>query len=477
MTLGGTSVPVASSPGQFVLAEDVRAVPSEWVRATCQGWSLWHCRHLPVRSIVDQEGTPVGWLLGDAIPRPGADPGPWRTSETCGAPAFIHALESALEDLAGKYVAIVLNASAARVYPDPGGILSVVYNATERTVASTVRFATTAPHHDTELAEALDIPNRDRYFPFGLTPDRRVRRLLPSHFLELQTFRSVRYWPTLSLFRATRDADGVVAAIGSCLRENVETMSASGPLRISLTAGRDSRSVLAAARLLHPRIVCYTFGLPDPRTQIDCRVARRIARQVGLRHEVVPWVDPSPRDLEEWQERTGGCVGGRVWRLASTRKQLTGPGVRASGLCGEVGRGFYWRAEDFDGLAFSPEELISRLGLPANGRLHGEAEQWLAGLPVTERPDVLDLLYVEQRLGCWAGPQQYGDEGNVKSAPPLCDRRLFNLMLSLSCEYRFAQRLSSDLIATLWPELLTIPFNQEIGLRRTVATLRTWALR
>jgi hypothetical protein len=96
---------------------------------------------------------------------------------------------------------------------------------------------------------------------------------------------------------------------------------------------------------------------------------------------------------------------------------------------------------------------------------------------VTERPDVLDLLYVEQQLGCWAGPQQYGGQAPVKSAPPFCDRRLFDLMLSLPCEYRFAQRLAPDLIAKLWPELLMIPFNQDIGLHRAVATLRTWARR
>ena len=166
--------------------------------------------------------------------------------------------------------------------------------------------------------------------------------------------------------------------------------------------------------------MCYTFGLPDQRAQVDCRIARRITRQVELPHEVVPWVEPSPRDLEEWLERTGGCVGGAIRRLASTAKQLSVTGVRASGLCGEVGRAFYWRAGDFDdGRALSPEEIISRLNLPANGRLQTEAGRWLATLPATERPDVLDLLYVEQRLGCWAGPQQYGAQTSVKSAPPL----------------------------------------------------------
>ena len=165
----------------------------------------WHCPHLSIRSIVDQEGTPVGWLLGDAIPRPGADPGPWRISDRCGDPAFIHTLESALEDLAGRYVAVVLNDPAMRLYPDPGGSFqSFTTRPNARYPASTVRFATGVPHHDTELTAVLDIPNRDGYFPFGLTPDRRVRRLLPSHFLELQTFRSVRYWPRCPSFERPR---------------------------------------------------------------------------------------------------------------------------------------------------------------------------------------------------------------------------------------------------------------------------------
>ena len=95
------SAPLASFPRQFVVAEDLRAVPSEWVRETCQGWSLWHCPHLSIRSIIDQEGKQVGWLLGDAIPRPGADPGPWRISERCGDPAlhrFICMFSSRLEE-------------------------------------------------------------------------------------------------------------------------------------------------------------------------------------------------------------------------------------------------------------------------------------------------------------------------------------------------------------------------------------------
>jgi len=304
-----------------------------------------------------------------------------------------------------------------------------------------------------------------------LTPDLRVCRLIPNHFLDLTTFQCVRYWPapaTSAVFGSVREPAGVVSALATRLRENVEILARSGPLHLSLTAGRDSRMVLAASRRFMSQIECYTFRLAG--AQLDLRIARVIARRFRFRHYAVAWVEPSAQDQQEWQERTGRCVGGSAWHLASTLKQLQGSAIRTSGLCGEVGRSYYWRVADLERRSLSPEEVVSRLHLPATTRLHAQAEAWLVKLPLNEVPHVLDLLYMEQRLGCWAGPKQYGQPG-IRSVPPLCDRRLFELMLSLPCEYRFAQRLAPDLIAHLWPELLRVPFNRDTGLRRVLGDL------
>jgi hypothetical protein len=218
--------------------------------------------------------------------------------------------------------------------------------------------------------------------------------------------------------------------------------------------------VLAATRGLRPNVACYTFRLPDRKAAIDTRVAGAIARRAGLRHEIVEWVEPTPSDLETWQERTGHCVGGRVWRLVTTQRRLE-KGLRLSGMCGEVGRSYLWRPDDLEAGAITAPHLVERLHLPLHPRICAEAEAWLDSLPAKAPPDVLDLLYLEQRLGCWSGPQAYGQEAG--SVAPMCDDRVFESMVALPWHYRFDQRLATDVIEHLWPELLAFPFNREPG--------------
>jgi hypothetical protein len=67
---------------------------------------------------------------------------------------------------------------------------------------------------------------------------------------------------------------------------------------------------------------------------------------------------------------------------------------------------------------------------------------------------------MEQRLGCWAGPQAYGLE--TASLAPMCDQQVFESMVGLPWRYRFEQRLAVDVVSHLWPDLLAFPFNREL---------------
>jgi hypothetical protein len=409
----------------------------------------------------------VGCLLGEAVLEPGSGE-VLQVAESVQSPAFVRSLEVAIQMSAGKFVAIVVT-PFARVYTGPGAMLGVVFNATERCVASSLLLAATISDPDKDLREALDIPHQDRVYPFGLTPDRRVRRLLPHHYLDLESFQSTRWWPTRKAAFATEtEPSRVVDKIVERLRQQVVRIAGDQPVAISLTAGRDSRMVLASARHLFPKITCYTFGLPDANARLDCRAAAALARRAHIEHRVLPWIAPGETDLQDWQVRTGHCVAGRVWQLVSTQSQL-GDGIRLSGIGGEVGRCFYWRRQDLNGAKLSGEELIRRLRLPLHPHLISLSESWLASLPANEAPDVLDLLYIERRLGCWAGPQGYGHRTSARC--PFVDQRVFELMLSLPWAYRFEQKLAVDLISRLWPELLAYPFNQEFGLRRVLKSV------
>jgi hypothetical protein len=106
------------------------------------------------------------------------------------------------------------------------------------------------------------------------------------------------------------------------------------------------------------------------------------------------------------------------------------------------------------------------------------AEAWLEGLPPGFRAraaDVLDLAYVEQRLGCWQAPSTYLFPGRRYVSNPMAEAFAIETMLRLPESYRASGMLQRDMVAYGWPELLAVPFNEPTGwlrLRREAGRAR-----
>ena len=126
----------------------------------------------------------------------------------------------------------------------------------------------------------------------------------------------------------------------------------------------------------------------------------------------------------------------------------------------------YWNKYDTTSSALSESILLKKIGIPAISELKKRASQWLQELPTKNSLTILDLFYLEQTLGCWAGPLHYGLVSNGFVVSPFVHRKIFEIMLSLPPEYRRNQLLARDLISTQWPELLYFPFNEYIGIKK-----------
>jgi hypothetical protein len=465
--------------GQFACSQRTDALPDGGRTESLRGWTLARCASLPARNVVDAAGAHVGWLLGWPIDADGlCSPAALTVPALAGIPSFSGTLESTVSRLAGRFAVIVLSDGLRRVYLDPCGQLGVVYNSAERTIASSLILAVREPAPARPLAAAMNIPAQDNWYPFGLTPDRHVRRLLPNHFLDLHSFETCRHWRGDEARGAGSDIDALVAAIASRLRSNVESLAREQPLLIPLTAGRDSRMLLAAARRVLDRTAFFTTELPDDTARRDCRVARRSARRFGLCHAVLDWQTPSGAELEEWQVRTGRCVAGRTWREVRTRRQCDSTRLVLPGLCGEIGRSYYWRRGDAAADGLSADALLQRLRLPHAEPLVENAAAWLRDFTGANVADTVDHAYIEQRLGCWAGPSHYGHVHNACTLP-LSDRAIVSATLRLPYAYRAARSLAADVVRLLWPELLRIPFNRDAALVHwpltAMSRLRRWA--
>jgi hypothetical protein len=139
--------------------------------------------------------------------------------------------------------------------------------------------------------------------------------------------------------------------------------------------------------------------------------------------------------------------------------------VWMTGFAGEVGRAFYWGWGEDLKKPLNPPELLRRMHLPNSDENVSAIERWRQSLPEIDYFDLLDLLYIEQRLGCWACPAMYGVAPFAFTLTPFNHRAIFSAMMALPVEYRMRQQLAQDVVQLAWPQAAQLPYQQYTGLR------------
>jgi hypothetical protein len=371
----------------------------------------------------------------------------------------------------GRFMAVLITEAGQRVYLDPVGSLSAVYCPTLECVGSTV---TVIPGGGdtgelTDLARLVGIP-ADTMYPLNLTPRKNVWRLLPNHFLDLRRWEMARHWPKTDAF-PTADTEKVASQVVECVHLCMEALVAKRPVLLRLTAGRDSRTLLACARSWVDRMTIYTVEHEpsDEVSWLDCSTAARIARDLGLRYMRLPRRRARQDDLEQWLVRTGRNLGEpRAWRACTTFKHRPRGHADLVGIVGEVARNYYWSPDDTERTFVGPDRLLSVFRAGQHPLTRNVINAWLDSLPCRDPFLTLDLFYIEQRLGCWAGMLPYGfaQDGRFMIFP-LCHRNIIEAMLSLPpVKVRGTDLLARRIMEREWPELLDYPFNEPRGLQR-----------
>ena len=448
---------------QFILRRGGGASPAGWSTRNACGWTLATHPNLPVADLHDESGDSIGWLLGWAIHE-----GRLLKGKVTVPVAF----EQWLYRHGGRFAAALLSGVQSRFYLDPAGTLAAVYSEDGPTIASTAAALHWADL-DAYAARMAQQPTLEpnQFYPAGLTADPAIRRLLPNHFLDLDRFEPVRHWPGAPIPRRADDDPGITGdlrRIVAHMAGNIAGITAAHPAYIGLTAGRDSRMVLAAARDSINRIRFVTFMYEDEQRKADFHMARRIARTLGLDHAGVPLLDPTEAQKRDYLLRTGwaGHWGKARDFDAACRRHLDLSRAWITGFGGEVGRAFYWRAGDDPSRPPAPGQLVERLNLQGDARTLEAWSAWQARAPHQDAFDLLDLAYIEQRLGCWAGPHMYGAAPFRANLSAFVHRDVFAAMMALPPTFRRTQAMTDGVLELAWPELASLPFQQLTGLRR-----------
>jgi hypothetical protein len=445
----------------FLLAAHPLPALDGWRQIDVFGCFLSVSETVPVIRIT-QDGGVLAFLLGwvadrTSLLRDG------RQYDLAGA-----SIEEFRDGLCGRFVMIArLSEGHVAVSGDAGGLFPIVFDAEAGMVASSpaVIGAHKTLEFDSCVTQAVKRLDSTVWYPFGLTPYLGVKRLLPSELLSLG-----RGTCAVSLAPGWLPAvTKPVTAEALCVQvaEYVTSFSTDGPLVAHLTAGYDSRMVMAAILRSGIDVRFLTIGGRSSGARIDLHVAKRLTRLFSMKHEMVPFEAASPGELSEWQERVGHCIDDAVAGLCRTVKNTDSGRLTLTGSCGEVGRAFYWSDGDIGAKGLSPVSLLRRMGFLETALLESEAEKWIRRLPENSKTTlILDKAYIDLRLGCWAGPSLPGHLIPKPTISPFNSVSVYRAMMAFDEEYRYSQQFAIDFIESGSPLLLSEGFNRVSGLAR-----------
>ena len=388
------------------------------------------------------------------------------------------------DHLGGRWALVAVDADDALLFGDACGFRQTVYTTTgEETWCASQPLLLREAIDLTDDPEAVEEFVKSRFFqrdregwwPGDRTRYAGVRTLLPNHVLDLGTGNARRFWPFAPLEPQTLESG--VERGNAVLEGMMAAAHRRFPLTIAITAGIDSRMLLAPSREIAGEVPFFThlhYSLDE--THVDVDVPKKLSARLGFEHRVIDCVRPKEFATSDDPE----VVTYRELYLANTSNSHLGWGSISYTLSREipadrvivkananpVTKGNYRRkvateATDLDTL---PEALAGYLNMGNNAFAIREFRCWAEasiGHAETYGYDLLDLFQQEQREGRWQAGDQLERDLDHETFVPFNSREYFSTLLGVPAEHRQTppRRLHRAMVRAAWPEALRVPIN------------------
>jgi hypothetical protein len=301
------------------------------------------------------------------------------------------------------------------------------------------------------------------WMPGDTTLYAEINALLPNHLLCLQDRKPSRYWPQARPPEVDQEAalDQSIGMLGGI----IESAAHRFPLSIPMTAGWDSRLVLALNRCRASTLHTYTLRYPgDSAKSRDIAVPRRLLGKLGVRHHLVPYPETVDLAFKALVRRNNASAtvayGADIQALHECYPQ---DHVCVTGDVAEIVKR-YFHGTRLKPAKVTAEDLREFSRFPEHPFALKAISRWLDD--AARQPlDVLDLFAWEQMAGRWQGKVRSEFDIAQESFAPLNCRALLGLILGIDPRLRRAPRFEFFrlLIKRLWPEVLGEPVNPPEG--------------
>lgn len=286
-----------------------------------------------------------------------------------------------------------------------------------------------------------------------------ILQLMPNHYLDLQTGRTIRYWPYLKI--ESRPFCDVVDDAASILSGYMKAIGLRYNIMLPVTAGKDSRMLMAASRSFSDKVFYYiNFEKRLNSKSYDILIPKKLCKSLGLDFHIV---DPYQEVDEEFRKAYfhNNPFASEIYLPIIYNYHMQFP--EKVNLPGS----FINIIEDVwetGGRKMSPQLLADLIHVGDYGYAKKYYSGWLADCEPLCRDfniNLLNLFYWEERMANWGTQLQTDKDIAQEEFIPYNSRHLISISLAADLKYREKPyfRIFTEIIRKLWPETLSMAYN------------------
>lgn len=387
-------------------------------------------------------------------------------------PAEEGAILDYLDMLCGIHLVIVEHDNETKLYNDAAGVMKMfayTQDGTVQFVASDPKLISEAtPLEKDNNKEALEFYSSDFFtkncIRLGdLTQFQHIKQVLPNHSISLQSGTFDRYFPRKSKMEIS--VSDALNNVHTYFTNVLNTANRKYDLKCSMTAGWDSRMVLAMTKGLHQHIDYYTFWLPSfNEKHEDVKIPKGIAKELNLKHEFIPKdIQLSKDELTNLQnsfsmmeyENINTYLGGFPKYIGENNALLVG-------TVSEICKNYYDNVQITDGVSFAKAAHFPII--PYSIAYFGKKLEELQQLENEYGYDLRDIAHWEQDITNFAAKRTQYLYSFVRTFSPFNARIILQTILSIPREMRDKQQheFYRLYLEQFYPELLKFPVNPSL---------------
>jgi len=313
-----------------------------------------------------------------------------------------------------------------------------------------------------------------------------LKRLKPNYYLDLNKGKTVRYFPESPLKTTTLEEASQKCA--EMLKGYITAAANRQPLLIPLTAGWDSRVILAASRDILNKSIFYVLFKKGIHPKYDKIIPERLSKLFKFRFYAITTRDSSNKEVDEYAKEHVLFPKVYIYKRIREFYSKYPEYLILNGNVSEIAR------LEFDEVFnLSPEKIAWIEKYPFLDYALLRLTKWYEDNKThfaTNGYRVLDMLYWEENCANWVA--KFKTEYRLMGYEMFSlfnSRELLLTLYGLPKKYRRKQNpvVYKRMIQYLWPEILRVPVNpgikkiamrltQKIGIFPVFRNMKLWCL-